>query len=178
MTAKDRYTAFSVLIWYRLPYSLCYKFALVFELSLGLEIRLLQQCVNHEREAEQGNPNPMIKFFAEGTGQLNYSTCLNFVYQIYHHVRCSYYFLWFDISFEGATDLKIVWSFSLSPVLVFVLLQFLSFCTCLVLFKMCCSVSVQPFRIKVDLIWTDQILLYCPTAMLLCTVQEDNIIQY
>ena len=28
----------------------------------------------------QGNPNPMVQFFAEGTGQLNSLTCLNFVY--------------------------------------------------------------------------------------------------
>ena len=52
---------------------------------------------------------------------------LNSQLGIYRHVRCFYCLLLFDISFEGANDSKTVWSFSLSPGLVFVLSQFLSF---------------------------------------------------
>ena len=43
------------------------------------------------------------------------------------HVSCFYCLLLFHISFEGASDLKIVWSFLLFPGLVFVLSQVSSF---------------------------------------------------
>ena len=74
----------------------------------------------------QGNPNPMVQFFAEGTGQLNSSTCLNILY-IIMCVVFAVCFLISCISYKEATDSKTVWSFSLSPSLVFVLSQFLSF---------------------------------------------------
>ena len=94
------------------------------------------------------NPTFRLNFFAERNGQLNFSTCLNFVYT----VICVVFTVCFCLisASKGQLTRRPYGHFRCLLVWFLCFHSFHPFCACLVLFKMCGGVSVEPLRIKVD----------------------------